>query len=74
MKNYADTEIQTTTNIITKAMGKDKVIVSKADIEATQQAAANAAAAIDSVNAANDSIKKSVKKPTRILQNPRKGS
>lgn len=58
LKNYADTEIQTTTNIITKAMGKDKVIVSKADIEATQQAAANAAAAIESVNAANDSIKK----------------
>ena len=58
LKNYADTEIQTTTNIITKAMGKDKVIVSKTDIEATQQAAANAAAAIDSVNAANDSIKK----------------
>lgn len=65
LKNYADTEIQTTTNIITKAMGKDKVIVSKADIEATQQAAANAAAAIDSVNAANDSIKKIREKADR---------
>lgn len=65
LKNYADTEIQTTTNIITKAMGKDKVIVSKADIEATQQAAANAAAAIDSVNAANDSIKKIREKANR---------
>ena len=65
LKNYADTEIQTTTNIITKAMGKDKVIVSKTDIEATQQAAANAAAAIDSVNAANDSIKKIREKADR---------
>lgn len=65
LKNYADTEIQTTTNIITKAMGKDKVIVSKTDIEATQQAAANAAAAIDGVNAANDSIKKIREKADR---------
>ena len=65
LKNYADTEIQTTTNIITKAMGKDKVIVSKTDIEATQQAAANAAAAIESVNAANDSIKKIREKADR---------
>lgn len=68
LKNYADTEIQTTTNIITKAMGKDKVIVSKADIEATRQAAANAAAAIDSVNAANDSIKKIREKADRNFE------
>lgn len=72
LKNYADTEIQTTTNIITKAMGKDKVIVSKADIEATQQAAANAAAAIDSVNAANDSIKKIREKADRNFEKSEK--
>ncbi|MCM1479871.1 MAG: hypothetical protein NC085_09210 [Muribaculaceae bacterium] len=58
LQNYADTEIQTTTNIITKAMGKDKVLVSQADIEATQQAAATTAALVDDINAANESVKK----------------
>lgn len=57
LKNYADTEIQTTTNIITKAMGKDKVLVSQSDIAATQQAAADTAALIDNINAANKSVK-----------------
>lgn len=57
LKSYADTEIQTTTNIITKAMGKDKVLVSQFDIAATQKAAAEAAAIMDNINAANRSIK-----------------
>lgn len=58
LKSYADTEIQTTTNIITKAMGKDKVLVSQPDIVATQQAAADTAALMENINFANDSIKK----------------
>lgn len=58
LQSYADTEIQTTTNIITKAMGKDKVLVSQSDIAATQQAAANTAALMENINSANDSIKK----------------
>ncbi len=62
LKSYADTKIQTTTNIITKAMGKDKVLVSQNDIEATQQAAAEAAAAIESVNTAAEDIKQIRKK------------
>lgn len=57
LKSYADTEIQTTTNIITKAMGKDKVLVSQSDIAATQQAAADTAALIDNINAANKNVK-----------------
>lgn len=57
LKSYADTEIQTTTNIITKAMGKDKVLVSQSDIAATQQAAVDTAALIDNINAANKSVK-----------------
>lgn len=57
LKSYADTEIQTTTNIITKAMGKDKVLVSQSDIAATQQAAADTAALIDNINAANRNVK-----------------
>lgn len=57
LQSYADTEIQTTTNIITKAMGRDKVLVSQSDIAATQKAAAEAAAMIDNINAANKSVK-----------------
>ena len=72
LQSYADTEIRTTTNIITKAMGKDKVLVSQSDIAATQQAAANAAAAIDSVNAANDSIKKIREKADRNFEKSEK--
>ncbi|MCM1276476.1 MAG: plasmid recombination protein [Lachnospiraceae bacterium] len=71
LQNYADAEIQTTTNIITKAMGKGKVLVSESDIKATQQAAATTAALVDDINAANDSIKKIREKPTVTLQNPR---
>ncbi|MCM1380687.1 MAG: hypothetical protein NC192_02030, partial [Muribaculaceae bacterium] len=58
LQNYADTEIQTTTNIITKTMGKGKVLVSENDIKATQKAAATSAALVDDINTANDSIKK----------------
>lgn len=58
LKSYADTEIQTTTNIITKAMGKDKVLVSQSDITAIQQAAADTAVLIEDINTANDSVKK----------------
>ncbi|MCM1062214.1 MAG: hypothetical protein NC452_18270, partial [Eubacterium sp.] len=58
LQNYADAEIQTTTNIITKAMGKGKVLVSESDIKATQKAAAISAALMNDINAANDSIKK----------------
>lgn len=57
LKSYADTEIQTTTNIITKAMGKDKVLVSQSDIIATQQAAADTAALMKDINAANKNVK-----------------
>ncbi len=57
LKNYADTEIQTTTNIITKAVGKDKVLVSQSDIAATQQAAADTAALMENIDAANRSMK-----------------
>lgn len=57
LQSYANTEIQTTTNIITKAMGKDKVLVSQYDITATQQAAAEAVALMDNINAANKSVK-----------------
>ena len=57
LKNYTDAEIQTTTNIITKAMGKDKVLVSQSDIVATQQAAADTTALMDNINAANRSVK-----------------
>ena len=55
-------------------MGKDKVLVSQSDIAATQQAAADTAALMENINSANDSIKKSVKKPTEISQNLRKFS
>ncbi len=65
LKSYADTEIQTTTNIIIKAMGKDKVLVSQEDITATQQAAADTAALIDNINAANESVKKVREKADR---------
>lgn len=57
LKSYADTEIQITANIITKAMGKDKVLVSQSDIAATPKAAAEAAALMDNINAANKSVK-----------------
>lgn len=57
LKSYADTEIQTTANIITKAMVKDKVLVSQSDIAATPKAAAEAAALMDNINAANKSVK-----------------
>ncbi|MCM1480245.1 MAG: plasmid recombination protein, partial [Muribaculaceae bacterium] len=53
LQNYADTEIQTTTNIITKTMGKGKVLVSENDIKATQKAAATSAALVDDINTAN---------------------
>ncbi len=65
LKNYADSEIQTTTNIITKAMGKEKVLVSQSDITATQQTAADTSALMDNVNAANKSIKKIREKTDR---------
>ena len=57
LKSYADTEIQTTTNIVTKVIGKDKVLVSQSDITATQQAAVDTAALMDDINAANKSVK-----------------
>lgn len=58
IKSYADTEIQTTTNIVTKVIGKDKVLVSQTDITATQSAAAETAVFMDSINSANEEIKK----------------
>ena len=67
LQSYADREIQTTTNIITKAMGKDKVLVSQSDIAATQQAAAKTATLMDNINAANDRIKKIREKADRNL-------
>lgn len=72
LKSYADTEIQTTTNIITKAMGKDKVLVSQSDIAATQQAAADTAAAMESINAANKSVKVIRKKADRNFEKSEK--
>lgn len=68
MKSYADTEIQTTTNIITKVVGKDKVLVSQTDITATQYAAAETAVFMDSINSANEEIKKIREKADRNFE------
>lgn len=70
--SYADKEIQTTTNIITKAMDKDKVLVSQSDIATTQQAAADTAALIDNINAANKSVKIIRKKADRNFEKSEK--
>lgn len=68
LKNYSDTEIQTTTNIVTKVIGKDKVLVSQTDIAATQKAAAETAVFMDDINTANESIKKIRKKADRNFE------
>ena len=57
LKSYADTNIRTSTNIVTKVMGKDKVIVSESDIASTQKAAAETAAAIEEISSASEKIK-----------------
>lgn len=68
LKSYADTEIQTTTNIVTKVIGKDKVLVSQTDITATQNAAAETAVFMDSINFANEEIKKIREKADRNFE------
>lgn len=68
LKSYADTEIQTTTNIVTKVIGKDKVLVSQTDITATQNAAAETAVFMEDINAANESIKKIKEKADRNFE------
>ncbi len=57
LKSYAETNIRTSTNIVTKVMGKDKVIVSESDIVSTQKAAAETAAAIEEISSASEKIK-----------------
>lgn len=68
MKSYSETEIQTSRNIITKVMGKDKVLVSQTDITATQNAAAETAVFMDSINFANEEIKKIREKTDRNFE------